>query len=173
MDTDKILELLFYTLPALVTGAVAFSFFQSFVQNEDSRRKFLLMKENQKIALPLRLQAYERMTLFLERIDPTKLLTRLAPYSHDKHEYENYIIGQIEQEFEHNYSQQIYMSHECWSIIMTAKNATIQMIRKANMNEKIESADRLRETILGELFDKSTPSSAALAYVKNEVKDFL
>ena len=173
MDNDKILELLFYTLPALITGAVAFYFFQQFVKNEDNRRRFLLMKENQRVSLPLRLQAYERMTLFLERIDPMKLLTRLAPYSNDKNEYENYIVAQIEQEFEHNYSQQIYMSAECWSVIMTAKNATIQMIRRSNMGERVDSADKLRETILNDLFDKATPSSAALAYIKNEVKDFI
>ena len=173
MDTDKILELFFYTLPALITGFVAYSFFQTFVQNEDKRRRFLLGRENQKHALPLRLQAYERMTLFLERMDPAKLLIRIKPISDDKNDYENYIIAQIEQEYEHNLSQQIYMSDECWTIITTAKNATIQMIRKANMSEKIDGADKLRETILSDLFDKPTPSSAALAYIKNEVKEFL
>ena len=72
MNTEKIIELAFYTLPALITGAVAYYFFQQFVVNEDNRRRFLLMKENQKDALPLRLQAYERLTLFMERINPTK-----------------------------------------------------------------------------------------------------
>ena len=123
--------------------------------------------------MPLRLQAYERMTLYMERIDPAKLLIRITPISEDKNDYENYVIAQIEQEFEHNLTQQIYMSDECWTIITTAKNATIQMIRKANMNEKVDSADKLRESILNDLFDKATPSSAALAYIKNEVKEFL
>ena len=173
MDTDKILELLFYTLPALITGFVAYSFFQTFAQNEERRRRFLLGRENQKHALPLRLQAYERMTLFMERIDPVKLLIRITPISENKNDYEHYVIAQIEQEFEHNLSQQIYMSDECWTIITTAKNATIQMIRKANMSEKVDSADKMREAILNDLFDKPTPSSAALAYIKNEVKDFL
>jgi len=173
MDTNKIIELLFYTLPALITGAVAYRFFQTFVHNEDRRRKFLLGRENQKHALPLRLQAYERMALFLERIEPNKLLTRIRPLSENKNDYENYVIAQIEQEYEHNLSQQIYMSDDCWTIISTAKNATIQMIRKANMSDRVDSADKLRETILNDLFDKATPSSAALAYIKNEVKEFL
>ena len=173
MDTNKLLELLFYTIPALITGAVAYNFFKTFVYNEDRRRKFLLGRENQKHSLPLRLQAYERMTLFMERIEPNKLLTRIRPLSDDKNDYENYVIAQIEQEFEHNLTQQIYMSDDCWTIISTAKNATIQMIRKANMSDRIDSADKLRETILNDLFDKATPSSAALAYIKNEVKEFL
>ena len=68
MNTDKIIELTFYTLPALITAGVAYVFLKKFIQNDDSRRRFLLMRENQKQALPLRLQAYERMALFLERI---------------------------------------------------------------------------------------------------------
>jgi hypothetical protein len=132
-----------------------------------------LNKEAQKDALPLRLQAFERMTLYLERINPTKLLIRITPISSNKNDYENYIISQIEQEFEHNLSQQIYMSNDCWTIIVTAKNATIQMIRKANMSERVDSADKLREVILSDLMDKQTPSNAALSFLKNEVNEFL
>lgn len=173
MDTSKILELLAYTLPALITGGVAYYFFDLHTKNEEGRRRYLLNKEAQKDALPLRLQAFERMVLFLERINPTKLLIRLTPFSSDKNDYENYLIAQIEQEFEHNLTQQIYMSDESWTIIITAKNATIQMIRKANMSERVDSADKLREVILSDLMDKQTPSSAALSFLKNEVNEFL
>ncbi len=173
MDASKLLEILAYTLPALITGTVAYYFFDLHTKNEEGRRRFLLNKEAQKDALPLRLQAFERMVLFLERINPTKLLIRLTPFSSDKNDYENYVIAQIEQEFEHNLSQQIYMSDECWTIIVTAKNATIHMIRKANMSERVDSADTLREVILSDLMEKATPSSAALSFLKNEVKEFL
>ena len=173
MNTDKLLELLFYTLPALITGAVAFNFFRMFVNNEEKRRHYLLRKESQKDALPLRLQAYERMTLYMERINPTNLLIRITPISEDKNDYANFVIAQIEQEFEHNLSQQIYMSDECWTIITTAKNSTIQLLRKTAMNTAVVDADKLRETVLSDSFDKATPSSAALAYIKNEVKEFL
>ena len=173
MDTNKILELLFYCLPAVITGSVAYYFFQMHIRNEEKRRRFLLAKENQKDALPLRLQAYERMVLFMERIDPGKLLVRITPISEDKKDYANYVIAQIEQEFEHNLTQQIYMSDACWNIITTAKNATIQMILKTSAESAVADANHLRETILGNMFDKATPSSAALAYIKNEVKDFL
>ncbi|HMI08091.1 MAG TPA: hypothetical protein VK528_11130 [Flavobacterium sp.] len=173
MDTNKIIELLFYTLPALITGGVAYYFFQMYTQNEEKRRRFLLARQNQKGALPLRLQAYERMTLFMERIDPSKLLIRITPVSEDKNDYANFVIAQIEQEFEHNLTQQIYMSDECWTIITTAKNATIQILRKTAADNDVADADQLREKILDGMFDKATPSSAALAYIKNEVKEFL
>ncbi len=173
MENSKIIELLFYVLPALITGGVAYYFFSMFTKNEENRRYYNLRKENQKDALPLRLQAYERMTLFLERIEPSKVLTRIAPTSSDKSAYANHIVAQIDQEFEHNLTQQIYISDKCWNIIVTAKNATIQMIRKASLDSEIADADVLRQTILKDLFDKASPSSAALAFLKNEVKEIL
>ena len=169
MESISIIELLSYTLPAIVTGVVAYYFFNLHIKNEEGRRRYLLNKEAQKNALPLRLQAFERMTLYMERINPTKLLIRISPLSQDKNDYENLIIAQIEQEFEHNLAQQIYMSDECWTIIVTAKNATIQMIRKANMSDRVENADKLREVLLNDLMEKQSPSNAALAYIKNEV----
>ena len=169
MEATKLLELLSYTLPALITGVVAYYFFDLHTKNEEGRRRFLLNKEAQEEALPIHLQAFERMTLFLERINLAKLLIRITPISEDKNDYENYVIAQIEQEFEHNLTQQIYMSDECWTIIVTAKNATIQMIRRANLSDSVDNANKLREVILNDLMDKQSPSNAALAYIKNEV----
>jgi hypothetical protein len=169
MDATKIIELLSYTLPSIVTGLVAYYLFDSHFKDQQNTRRWLLQKEAQKEALPLRLQAYERMSLYLERINPTKLLIRIGPLSEDKNDYKNLVIAQIEQEFEHNLSQQIYMSDACWMIIVTAKNATIQMIRIASTNDRVDNADKLREVLLKDLMEKQSPSNAALAYIKNEV----
>lgn len=169
MDTNKIIDLFFFTLPALITGLVAFYFFKEHTKNEDGRRRYLLKKDLQIEAMPTRLQAYERLSLFLERISPSKLLVRVNPISTNKDDYEALIIQNIEQEFEHNLSQQIYMSDNCWNIITTAKNATIQLIRKANLSDKIEDANKLREVILTEMMDRRSPTDTALAFIKNEV----
>lgn len=169
MSGDEILQLFAYLLPAVVTGVVAYYFFKGHTKNEEGRRRFLLHKESNKDSLPIRLQAYERMALFLERINLSNLVVRVNPISSDKQQYENLLIRNIENELEHNVSQQIYMSDECWNIIKTSKNLCIQIIRKVAMNEKIDSADKLREGILNELLDKSSPTSAALSFVKKEV----
>ena len=173
MNTIKLLEILAYTLPSLITGCVAYYLFNSYFKDQQNTRRWLLQKENQKDALPLRLQAYERMALFLERINPSKLLIRVTPNSSDKNDYENLIIYSIEQEFEHNLTQQIYVSDECWTIILTAKNTIIQNIRKTNMSEKVDSANKLRETILRDLLDGESPCNVALAYLKSEVSSIL
>lgn len=163
----KLIDLLFYLLPALITGFIAYYFFNMHTKNEEGRRRFMLHRENQKNALPLRLQAYERMALFLERINPTKLLLRVAPTSADKESYEIMLINTIESEFDHNISQQIYISDECWNVIKASKNSTIQLIRKASM--EADSANKLRENVLGALMEKQPPSNTALAYIKKEV----
>ncbi|MES2574813.1 MAG: hypothetical protein V4572_07710 [Bacteroidota bacterium] len=169
MDSTKIIELASYTLPAIITGLVAYYLFNSYFKDQQNTRRWLLQKDNRKDTLPLRLQAYERLTLFMERINPSQLLIRITPISNDKNDYANYVIAQVEQEFEHNITQQIYITNECWSIITTAKNATIQMIRLASKNEKVADANQLRELVLSDLLEKSSPSSAALALIKSEV----
>lgn len=159
-----------YLLPSVVTGVVAFYFFKMHTKNEDGRRRFLLHKDTQSNTLPIRLQAYERMALFLERISIPSLVVRVSPTSSDKNTYENLLIKNIENEFDHNLSQQIYLTDECWNVIKAAKGATIQMIRKAALSDA-DSADKLREDILNETMDKQSPSNTALAFVKKEISD--
>lgn len=171
MEVEKIFEVLLYAVPALITGMIAYYFFKEHTKNEDGRRRFLLQKDMQVNTMPLRLQAYERMAIFLERITPSKLLIRVAPTSSNKEDYESLLIANIEQEFEHNLSQQIYVTDECWNIITAAKNATIQLIRKASLLEKTETANKLREVVLTEMLEKRAPSDAALSYIKQEVGD--
>lgn len=171
MDTTKIIEILAYTIPSLITGGVAYFLFQSHFKDQQKTRLWLIQRDNQKIALPLRLQAYERMTLFMERIHPSQLMVRINPISTNKNDYENYIIAHIEQEFEHNIAQQIYVSDKCWTVILTAKNATVQMIRNAAKNEKVTNADELRTFVITELLEKTSPSTTALSFIKNEVAE--
>ena len=171
MEVEKIFEVFLYAVPAIITGMVAYYFFKEHTKNEDGRRRFLLHKDMQVNTLPIRLQAYERMALFLERITPTKLIVRISPTSSSKEDYESLLIQSISQEFEHNLAQQIYLSDECWNIIVAAKNATIQLIRKASLLEKTNSANKLREVVLTEMMEKRAPSDAALAYIKKEVAD--
>lgn len=170
MTEERIIELLFFLLPAIIVGIIAFYFFNLHTRNEEQRRKFLLHRENQKHSLPLRLQAYERMSLFLERIAPGNLLVRVKPHRNKKEDYAVLLTQTIEQEFEHNLAQQIYVSEECWNVIRTSKNATIANIRKIAAKEEVKTADELRQYILSSLMEQQPPSETGLAYIKKEVK---
>ena len=171
MEIGQALSYVAYLLPAILVGIIAYYFFKGHTANEEGRRRYLIQKEAQKNILPLRLQAYERLTLFLERIDPSKLLIRVKPTSDTLQEYESLLIQNIENEYEHNLSQQIYVSPECWNLIIAAKNATMHVIRQSSMNEKVENANKLRESILSHFISEDTPSQKALAYVKKEVSE--
>lgn len=171
MTEDSILQMLFYLLPAVVVGVIAFYFFNLHTRNEEGRRRFLLHREAQKQALPIRIQAYERMALFLERIAPGNLLVRVKPIGNAKENYANLLTKNIEQEFEHNLAQQIYVSDECWNVIKASKQATINNIRKTAAREEIQSADQLRQHILNTLIDQQPPSETGLGYIKKEVKN--
>lgn len=169
MEQVNFLQLFLYLLPAVVVGFVSFIFFKNFLTNEDRRRSFELQKENQKEALPLRLQAYERLTLFLERISPESLLLRVTPDGDEKKDYVQKLVAIIEQEFEHNIAQQIYITPKCWETIKIAKNATIGIIRKTSTLEKVDSSHKLREVILTDLQQNETPSTTGLAFIKSEL----
>ncbi len=170
MDSAKLIELAFYTLPALITGGVAYFLFNSFFKSEESRRRFELLKENQKQALPIRLQAYERLVLLLERINPAQLLLRVSPPNTDKNDYATLLIHTIQTEFEHNLTQQIYITATTWDVINKAKNSTIQMIRQKSISEEVANAEKLREAILIELTESEAPSNVAISYIKEELK---
>src|SRR5690554_3653992 len=160
-----------YLLPAIVVGIVAYYFFKGHTANEEGRRRYLVQKEAQKQVLLLRLQAYERLTLFLERIDLIKLLVRIKPFSDSKDDYENLLVKTIEQEYEHNLTQQIYVTPECWNLLVAAKNATIHVIRQGGMQEKDGNVDKMREAIIQNFMEEISPSQKALTYIKSEVSE--
>lgn len=170
-EATQILSYVAYLLPAIVVGLVAYYFFKGHTAHEEGRRRYLVQKEAQKHILPIRLQAYERIVLFLERIDLNKLLVRVKPFSDSIEDYENLLIRNIEQEYEHNLTQQVYVSPECWNFVNAAKNATIRVIRQSTMNEKEGNVDKMREWLLQNFMEEVTPSQKALIYVKKEVSE--
>lgn len=171
--TQDLANLAFNLLPAIIVAVLAYYFFSQYVKEQDGRRRFLLQKDNQAGALPQKLQAYERLTLFLERISPGKLVSRVKPYSDDPNDYEALLLRTINEEFEHNLAQQIYVTQECWNIIRTSKSTTAAIIRKTNMSSKIETSDQLRETLLRDLMDHPAPSETALQFIKQEVSELI
>ncbi len=90
---DKILESIAYILPATVTGFVAYFMFNGFIKHTNSEKKLELLAERKKESLPIKLQAYERMILFCERINPIKMLLRIKLLSESTQDYLQLLIG--------------------------------------------------------------------------------
>ena len=166
----KLLEIATYTLPAIITGGVAFGLLQKFFKNEENKRKFELLRENQRLGLPIRLQAYERIVLFLERINPINLMMRVEPNTLDPQSYATLLVHTIQTEYEHNIAQQIYFTQESWEIILKAKNSIITQIRRFSIEGEVASGEELRTKLLQELTQTESASAVAISFIKEELK---
>src|ERR1035437_4381837 len=115
MDTmNTLLEILKYTLPAFIVLVSSYLIVKKFLVSQNQRKQLALFQDAQDITLRLRLQAYERLVMFIERIDPRMIITRLYDPSMTVQDLQHTIVSTIRAEFEHNLSQQIYVSKNVW-----------------------------------------------------------
>lgn len=142
------------------------------MDNEEKRRSYFLKKETQKSALPIRMQAYERITLFLERINPDRLLPRLSSKGMNVQQFHNLLVNTIRMEFEHNLSQQIYISEDAWRMVIRAKSSTVGMINTiAQTLDPKANGIELSKAILNRTMEMETsPTHSAVVYLKSEIK---
>jgi len=168
---DKILEGISYALPALVCGGVAYFMFSAFLRQDSNEMKFNALVQKKRESLPMKLQAYERLVLFCERINPSKLLLRVNPIGSDTDSYLHLLIGNIEQEFEHNLVQQIYVTEDSWTAVIGSKLAIINKFREAAENSN--SAKELRENLLIDYSKIESPTETAIEILKRSVKKLL
>ncbi|MCK5781442.1 MAG: hypothetical protein KAH10_02555 [Flavobacteriales bacterium] len=164
------IEILKYILPSLIVGAVAIYFLKSFFKEEQERRFHQMRISSSKESISIRLQAYERLALLLERISMVSLARRIPANSGSTELYQNILIKQINDEFDHNLSQQIYVTPQLWKMIVTAKNATIVAISHTHktLEEGSDNIDFQRVLITGDSNDDN-PTKLALKYLKNEI----
>lgn len=173
MKLDVLYVVLLALIPGILVLVVAVFFLNKYVENEEKRRRYLLFSENQKQLLPLRLQAYERLVLFSERISPENLLQRISPIDENIKNYESLLVQTIDQEFIHNLTQQIYVSQSCWRNIKACKNEIIALIRKSAMVTKDATAQEFRTLLLKKSLEDGSPSQLVLQQIRKEVSDFL
>ncbi len=169
MDNTFLL-LIFITTLILIIG-VFIHMLNRFFQSEKDRRSFELRMKYSEGLLPNKLQAYERMALFLERIRPSSLALRVAAIG-DVKNYEYTLIETIQTEFEHNLAQQIYINPETWKIIFSAKNATQLLIKEAakSVGENTSAKD-LQEEIVKQSMNDTSPSSVAILYLQKDIQN--
>ena len=168
---ETIIQAMAYTLPAIVTGGVAYFMFGALIKQDNGDKKFESLLAKKRESLPVRLQAYERLLLFCERINPTKLVVRINPIGEDSNSYLHLLINNIEQEFEHNLVQQLYISEEVWQAVLASKFAITNKLHQL-ANESME-AKELREKVLVEYSKTESPTETAVAILKQKVKKLI
>ena len=170
---EMVYDLLKITLPAALVLYLAYLLVRSFLQKQLDEIAFSARQKNQEIVVPIRLQAYERIVLLLERITPANLISRLSSSDYTAEEFQQILIHEIRNEFNHNLSQQVYMSDSAWTYVSTAVEQTISLINSStNQLEKGAKGFDLARTILenGAGQEMDTPQQA-IRYIKEEIQD--
>ncbi len=159
-------------IPASVVLYAVYLTVRSFMIKEIELKKLEIRTRSIETILPNRLQAYERMCLFLERISPPNMLMRLNNPGYSAREFHKYLLDEIRNEYNHNVSQQIYMSEEVWSMIKNAKEDLTILINEASssMDTEATSLDLSRKIFELTLEKKVEPISHALSELKKEIQ---
>jgi len=170
----EIYEILKYTLPALIVFLTTWIIIRSMVKTEQKRNYYETISKNQRITTPIRMQAYERMTILLERISPEALIMRVNNPAFTAKQFQTELLSAIRSEFDHNVAQQIYISTQAWELIKNAKTSVIQLINSTATQIKPEAQSIiLSRMILEELMQQEkSPVAIALEYLKTEIREF-
>jgi len=156
-------------IPSLIVAVTAFVLAKYFVENDQKKRLLELKFRSKELVTPIRLQAYERMAMFLERIEPNQLLFRVSNPDLTAYQMQTILLATIRSEYEHNLSQQVYISPEVWEAIKNAKEKVVNVINIASghLDEKAMSTD-LAGAVLAAVADTS-PTAAAMEKLKNDI----
>jgi len=127
---DTVLQITGYIIPALVVFLATYIVLRAFLDRESKMRLIEFKQSKLREALPVRLQAYERLTVFLERIALHNLLPRVRKGEMNVADFRIALINNVRMEYEHNISQQIYISTEAWGMIRAAKEEIISIINR-------------------------------------------
>lgn len=170
-------EIVQYTLPSLIILIGVYFLVNRFLMEESNRLEILLhhtiLKENQKISLPLRYQAYERLVLLLERIHPEQLISRNPANHLTALQYKEQLIIDMQTEYQYNQTQQIYVSQDIWKVILQIKGQIKVLLTEIAEALPANASDQdfilAMYQYLQEVPSEKIPVNVGLKYIKNEV----
>lgn len=172
-EIHYLLDIVKYALAGLIVFFTAWYFVRAYLSENFNFQRPDIKKAGLKHTLPLRLQAYERIVLFLERINPSSLLIRLHVPGLNAREMQKIIIADIRAEYQHNISQQIYVSDNAWAVVKKIQEDTIRIISSAadSLPENASSID-LSKSVLTHLanLESESPYDVALRIVKRDIQ---
>jgi hypothetical protein len=169
---DALIEFIKILVPASIVLYGIYLLVRMFIQKEVDLRKLEVRSRSIETILPSRLQAYERMALFLERISPQNLLVRLNASGMTSKEFHQLLLSEIRNEYNHNVAQQVYMSENVWNLIKSAKEDLILSINDAAGEMKMESTslDLSRKIFEKSIHKTVDPIAHALTELKQEIQ---
>lgn len=169
---QAIFTILNFTIPALIVFGVTYYLLQSFLNEQRKVRILELKKEQVNTLTPIKLQAYERLTLLLDRISPDNLVLRLFKAGQSAQQLHYELIQTINSEFNHNIAQQIYVSDESWRMVKAVKEQMLSLIDQSFREcEPTETGPGLGKKILHKLIaERVHPTQKAIELLKKEIE---
>jgi hypothetical protein len=164
-----------YSIPAVILLITVYTVLKSFFRNEERKRMYELKMNTQKTSLPIRLQAYERMILLLERLAPNNLIWRVKKSGMSASALQAALLMEIRSEFDHNLSQQLYVSPSAWNMVKNSKEEIIKLINisHAHLKPKATAMDLSKAIFDNVMQMEHPPTYKAILYIKKEAHDFL
>ncbi len=168
---ETLLEILKIILPAVLVMITAWLVIRNMLRDDQDRRRQDLLLQTVKTITPVKLQAYERVVLFLERISPESLIMRTAKPEMTAQQLHSALVSNVRSEYEHNLSQQIYMSNEAWEMVKNARGTVVRLINSvATQLPPAASGEELSRLLLEEMMEMETePCRTAINYIKSEL----
>lgn len=165
-------DLVKIVIPAAVVMYAMYLVVKSFLNKEFERRLVEFKLKNTETILPIRLQAYERMALFLERISLPNMLIRLNQPNINVAQFQQLLSSQVREEMSHNFSQQVYMSDQAWKLIKIAMDDVINIVNtSAQQLQPDDKGVELGKAIFSQLEKREQdPVNQALVYLKSELQ---
>lgn len=171
---DKTFDIAMILLPSGIVFLTTYYLVKNFLDHENRKRSIDLKLANQNLITPIRLQAYERMVLFLERINPSSMVMRLNKTG-SAGMFQQELLKTVRSEFEHNLAQQIYITPKTWDAIIKAKEETIKLINVASTKVGADSnaMEFAQAVILVSSQLTDLPTKIAIDAIKKEIsKEF-
>lgn len=171
-----LLEILKYVLPSIVVLITAYVIVQRFTVNELRRKQVALLRETADTTIRLRLQAYERLAVFMERISPRAIVPRVYVPGMTVQDLRTALQVTINTEFEHNLSQQLYVSRQVWETVKGVKEQELGMIHQlAAQLSPDAAATELHRRITDFVLtgDTKPPTEVALEIISDEARSVL
>ncbi|MDB5155041.1 MAG: hypothetical protein JWR54_3792 [Mucilaginibacter sp.] len=175
MIYNYLLEILKFVLAGVGVVYVAFYLLKPYLDKSESLQLMELKKTISNQTLPLRLQAYERIVLFVERANPANMLVRLNEAGMSAAELHSIVVTEIRNEYQHNITQQIYVSSRAWTVVKRVKDDTLSVVTNA-VKALPETATglELSKTILAHLSHlEDNPYDIALKIIREDMEGLL
>ncbi|MCJ8165816.1 hypothetical protein MKJ04_13265 [Pontibacter sp. E15-1] len=166
-----IIDLLKIALPAIIVALAMYALVKKHYERDYKVRLLELRQKNAEVVLPIRLQAYERVVLLLERITPSSMLLRVGSAGQTAAEYHRVLLSEIRNEFDHNLSQQVYMTEQAWQQVKHAREDVAALINKTyhELPENARGTELAKRILENVLSTEQDPTARALTYVKQEI----